>query len=263
MEQNEIEVTPVNSKKGKVIKVVVIMLVVLLIAVGAYFIYKKRQANWVKNYNQEQWNAYVESFNVVKEVATPYISCKDTLVIQRDKLQSAYEASLTADEGALGDKQIFDSNMFSFLRKVTDRLNNSLNYYSQEDPEIQSGIFILDSFSGKPIKINKKTINDRLPKTKEALDWYKYQLETYEVNKITSLYCPADVVSSPTFFNYPLSKESCVELMKIENGFEDKPIQEEDELDVEYQLRLDRYNDELAGNLDRCNEPDMLTKFSY
>jgi len=248
----------VNNKPVKK----VILLVTLTLILLSYLACIVAVKMWVKKYNDGQWQQYLLSFNKVKNEAKPYNECLRQLKHKRDTYQASYEKGVRNGYDSLDKQEQFESNMYSFLRRLTESLNDKLEYYTREAPELQGGMFLTSKGFDKEVFLNPLDVKKYLPKTEEALSWYINHLEGYEMTEIKRLYCPVYEVEKTDFITYPLKKESCIELMKIRNGLIQPPSKDEDELQVEYEDEIARYESGKEASLKGCDEQGMLNEFT-
>jgi len=235
---------------------IVLGLVVLLVG---YLGYRAYLYSWAEKYNEKQWETYVEAFRGVKTSVKPLLSCRNNLQLQRDKLLPMYEKALIKESNweELSPEDSFYLSFYKKVDSIVGSLDSRISYYESELPEIQGGLFFITDYKGTKQKINYRIIKDRKPKTVETLNWYTNQFEK-EIEVLGRINCADfDILN----FDYPLSKDTCNALLDLEYSFATVPTREEDELEVEYQIRLRRFKEEYEQAKDSCENQQIYSNY--
>lgn len=242
------------NPQNKKIKV----LLVIIIALVSYIGFRIAVRHWAKNYNTRQWISYLEAFKDVKKTAEPIMACKNELESIKKAILPIYEEAilLKSRGGNLTDSQLFYVDMYRTLDDIVDGLENRISYYEQDQPEIQSGMFFILGYKGKYQKLTLRDIIDRKPKTIESLNWYLNDFKE-DSKRIEQINC-ADF--SSLSFDYPLSIDTCKALVDLEVSYGNKPFRDPEDTDVEYQIKLERYQKELDAAYKECENGNLYSR---
>lgn len=238
---------------------VVISISILLISYVGYNAYLY---SWAERYNKKQWELYTNAFREVQDTTKPLIICRNSLQLQRDSLLPLYENALIKNSNGegLSLEEKFYSAFYRKTNGILESLNNKISYYENDLPDIQAGMFFITEYKGKKQKLNLRIIRDREPETIEALNWYKYQFER-EKDIMNKIKC-TDFSSFD--FGYPLSTKTCNALLNLEYSFATPPTKEENELEVEYKIRMKRFEEEYKNAENACTDGRLYTNsWSY